>query len=124
MGPNNRCIGHQGTDHGSVNPLCNVWAWSPVSAGGGEKGIQEPFSLGGLRGNMVMPPKTAVQGEPKIYTGNGLTGDGESSGGNNTSSREENNLCFRWVEAEATCGTPRDKTIKGVLDSAEKDIRV
>ena len=32
------------------------------------------------------------------------------------SSREEDNLSFRWITAEATRGPPRDKPINGVLD--------
>ena len=77
---------------------------------------------------MVVPPETVVQSESKILgreaVGDRLSGDSEGSGGNNPSSCEENDLCFRRVKGEAARRAPRDKTVESMLDPAEKDNRI
>ena len=74
----------RGSDHGSVDPLRNVRAWAPVAMCGGQQGVEEAFSLGGLGEDVIMPPHPAIECESQVLSTkavrDGMTRDSESPG--------------------------------------------
>ena len=74
---------------------------------------------------MVVPPKTMTESHAKVLSretvGHRLAGDSECSGGEDSRSCKEDDLCLSGIEDEATGRAPCHKTIDGKLHLVKED---
>ena len=121
MCPHDRGIGNAGSDHSSIDPLCNIRAGAPVPPGGRQESVQEVLGLVGLGEDVVVPPEATIKDQAKILGAkavwDGVTRYGENSGRCGTSTGKEDDMGLRRVEGKTTVRPPTDKAVNRTLNT-------